>query len=116
MFYGPDRGLVHLSCLIVFVQISRDGNAYAQHGSEGHDGSTTKPVDFCTQHSLADFRVYFNGFRWESMEMKEKLDTFAPFDVCRSPSLRLNTMIPSILQRRLNRLDMQPPTLEETTS
>ena len=67
---------------------------------EEHDGSTTKPVDFCTQHSLADFRVHFNGFRWEFMEMKEKLDTFAPFDVCRSPSLRLNTMIPSILQHR----------------
>ena len=66
---------------------------------KGHDGSL-EHVDFCTQLSLADFRVHFNGFRSEFMEMKEKLDTFATFDVCRSPSLRLNTMIPSILQRR----------------
>ena len=66
---------------------------------KGHDGSLGH-VDFCTQLSLADFRVHFKGFRSEFMEMKEKLDTFAPFDVCRSPSLRLNTMIPSILQRR----------------
>ena len=84
VFGKQNRKLIHL---FVFIF------------GEGHDG-TTKPVDFCTQHSLADFRVYFNGFRWESMKMKEKLDTFAPFDVCRSPSLRLNTMIPSILQRR----------------
>ena len=56
--------------------------------------------DFCLEHSMADFRVYFQDFRKEFMIFKRYLDSFSALDVCQNPSLRQNTMIPLILSPR----------------
>ena len=61
--------------------------------------------------------------------MKKNLDTLAAFDFCRFPSLRQNTIIPSILRGRCkiivmlmtflgryNQPSVQPPTLQEYVS
>ena len=58
--------------------------------------------DFCLEHSMADFRVYFQDFRKEFMIFKSYLDSSSAFDVCQNPSLRQNTMIPLILSPRYN--------------
>ena len=58
--------------------------------------------DFCLEHSMADFRVYFQDFRKEFMIFKSYLDSFSAFDVCQNPSLRQNTMISLILSPRYN--------------
>ena len=61
--------------------------------------------------------------------MKKNLDTLAAFDFCRFPSLRQNTIIPSILRGRCkiivmlmtflgryNQPSIQPPALQEYVS
>ena len=70
--------------------------------------------DFCLQRSLADFRVHFSHFKDHYMKatrtldevmksiedfLEKNLDTLATFDVCRFPSLRKNTIIPSFRGR-----------------
>ena len=67
----------------------------------GHAGPGKQPLppkDFCAQHSLADFRVYFTNFKNEFMAKKENLlDPLAALDVCREPSLRHNKVFTEMM-------------------